>query len=274
MASAKPPKAEAVMDRRLGATENIYTLLDKLYCLNFVVYAEISGSLALEKINQALATVQREQPLLRSQIRLVDGRLWFKPAAANSCRLQVETGPLANWRTTLAAHYGKRFSDKAPLARFIWLGGRGKKSVAAMVFHHSIADGKSGTNILLEVLRRAGGESLPLRFQAAHPAAQALDLIQHKGVLEGSLQRLKYWLAQGKSVLKFAQQLPGYDGSVTSEQAIKVIPFSLPATTARRLLENCRSNDTTMHGAIGAAQGGGGERYQIKRKRRIRRSGR
>ena len=244
----------AVMDRRLGATENIYTLLDKLYCLNFVSYAEISGTLPLEKINEALAVVQSEQPLLRSHIRLVDGRLWFKPASASAAPLQAETGPITNWRATLAAQYGRPFSDKAPLARFLWLGGRGKRAVAAMVFHHAIADGKSGTNILLEVLRRAGGEALPLRFQAAHPAAQELDLIQHKGVLEGSLQRLKYWLAQGKSALKFAQQLPDYDPNVTDEQAIKVIPFSVPAKTAKRLLSNCRDKATTVHGAIGAAQ--------------------
>ena len=248
----KPLSRLASIDRRLGATENIYYLLDKLYCLNFVVFAEITGKLELEQINQALSVVQREQPLLRTHISLVDGRHWFK--AASRCPIQAEAGPLKDWRATLGAEYGRPFADKAPLARFLWLGGRGNKSVAAMVFHHSIADGKSGTNILLEVLRRAGGEALPLRYQDAHPAAQDLDLIQQKGALEGSLQKLKYWLAQGKSVLKFAQQLPGYDAGVTSKQNIKVIPFGLPAAAAKRLLTNCRANGTTVHGAIGAAQ--------------------
>jgi NRPS condensation-like uncharacterized protein len=252
--SVKPLSRPAKLDRRLGATENIYYLLDKLYCLNFVVFAEITGKLELDRINQALSVVQLQQPLLRTHISLVDGRHWFKPAEIDRFPLQAEVGSLKNWRTTLCAQYGRPFADKAPLARFLWLGGRGNKSVAAMVFHHSIADGKSGTNILLEVLRRAGGEAIPVRYQAAHPAAQELDLIQQKGALQGSLQRLKYWLAQGKSVLKFAQQLPGYDASVTNQQKIKFISFDLPAPAAKRLLANCRTNGTTMHGAIGAAQ--------------------
>lgn len=35
------------VDRPLGSTENVYWLLDRLYCRDFVVYAELDGALAL-----------------------------------------------------------------------------------------------------------------------------------------------------------------------------------------------------------------------------------
>ena len=44
--SHRPPALTlAGMNRPLGPTEAIYYLLDQLYCLNFVVFAEVSGSL-------------------------------------------------------------------------------------------------------------------------------------------------------------------------------------------------------------------------------------
>ena len=49
--------------------------------------------------------------------------------------------------------------------------------MVAIVFHHSIADGGSGADVLLEVLRRAGGEDLPLKHRPAQPSAQTLDLV-------------------------------------------------------------------------------------------------
>lgn len=242
------------MDRRLGSTENIYYFLDKLYCLNFVPFAELSGSLDLDRVNEALRAVQLEQPLLRARFELVDGRYWFKPVAAEEFPLCAETAPFKGWRDVVTAQLDTPFSGDAPLARFFLFGGRGKKSVAAMVFHHSIADGKSGTNVLLEVLRRAGGEAIPMLYQRAHPSAHDLDLIKTKTALQGSLQTIKYWLNQGKRALKFAQQLPGFDMRVQSTRDIRIIPFEVPPQTGAAILAACRSYGTTVHGALGAAQ--------------------
>ncbi len=249
----RPTKASNI-DRALGPTESIYYLLDKLYCLNFVVFAEIDGPFDTGRLTGALHAVQAEHPLLRARLAVVGGRAWFKPVAAESHPIPIETGGLRDWRSRIEAQLERPFLDAAPLARFMCFGSGARKSVAAMVFHHSIADGRSGADVLLEVLRRAGGEDLPLKHRPAQPSAQTLDLIKLEGRVGASLRTLGYWLQQGKTALKLARQLPGFDMAVHAERRIRVVPFTLAKATVRALLEACRAHGSTMQGALGAAQ--------------------
>jgi hypothetical protein len=237
------------IDRALGPTENIYYLLDKLYCLNFVVYAEIEGSFDAERLAGALQAVQAEHPLLRARVALAAGRPWFKPVPAEAHPISIERGGLRDWRARIEAQLERPFVDEAPLARFLCFGGGARKSVAAMVFHHSIADGRSGADVFIEVLRRAGGEELPLSCRPARPSAQALDLVKLGGPLGATMRTLGYWLDQGKSALKLARQLPGFDMAVRAERRIRFLPFTVGKANARALLEACRT-----HGVLGAAQ--------------------
>jgi len=73
-------KAPADLNRRLGRTEHIYWLLDQLYCLNFLVFAELEGSLNRDDLQTALDIVQQENPVLRAQI-VIDkaGQPCFEP---------------------------------------------------------------------------------------------------------------------------------------------------------------------------------------------------
>ena len=252
-AQESPSKVPPGMNRPLGSTEAIYYLLDQLYCLNFVVFAEISGRLDAVGLERALQAVQIEHPLLRARLAVVRGRACFKPVAPAQAPLTAQVRPLRNWRAAVAAELDAPFAGEAPLARFLWFRGRGK-SVAAMVFHHTIADGKSGASLLIEVLRRAGGEDLPLKLRPPHRSAQDLDLIQSKGVVESSLQKLKYWFGQGQAALKLPRQLPGYDMRLGDQAQHQGDPVSLPKETTQALLASCRTHGTTVHGALGAAQ--------------------
>ena len=85
----------------------------------------------------------------------------------------------------------------APLARLLWFAGKGKKSVVAMVFHHSIADGKSGASVLLEVLRRATGDDAKAVLKQPRDSSQQLDLIKTSKPVEGKLKELRFWLDTG-----------------------------------------------------------------------------
>ena len=90
------------MNRPLGPTEAIYYLLDQLYCLNFVVFAEISGSLDAGGLERALQAVQIEQPLLRTHLAVVRGRACFKAVAPEQAALKAQVRPLRGWRTAVA----------------------------------------------------------------------------------------------------------------------------------------------------------------------------
>jgi hypothetical protein len=254
IAPPAPSDALPTMHRRLGPTEAIYYMLDQLYCLNFVVFAEIRGPMDGTALHRALLLAQREHPLLRTRIDLVQGHPCFKAVPMDRAPLKVQAAALRNWRHTMAAQLNTPFDDRAPLARCFWFCDGAEKSVVAMVFHHCIADGKSGTQVLIDVLKRAAGEDPAERLQPAHPSAQDLDLIKHKSVVDSSVQKLKYWLGQGKAALLFAQQIPGYDMGLRSERDIRAIPFLIAKATGQALLTQCRAKGTTVHGALGAAQ--------------------
>jgi NRPS condensation-like uncharacterized protein len=244
-----------VLDRPLGRTEHIYWLLDQLYCLNFLVFAELEGTLNDDDLQVALDIVQQENPVLRSKIVIAGaGQPCFRPVAAEERPLQLELGGLRNWRRQVEAQLITPFEQsEAPLARFFWFRGKRSKSVVAMVFHHSIADGKSGACVLLDVLRRAAGQEQPIHLKEAHPSSQELDLIQDKTLLAGKIKELKFWLGTGKNVLKFAEQIPGYDMEPRDTRKIKIIPLSISSAENKALLAVCRDRGTTIHGALGAA---------------------
>ena len=119
---------------------------------------------------------------------------------------------MRNWRGAIERELQRPFAPgEAPLARFIWFAGSGGKAVAAMVFHHAIADGRSGTAVMLDVLRRATTDTSPPVYKRANASSQSLDVIREQAPMLSALQGVRFWLAKGKEALHFAQQLPGYD---------------------------------------------------------------
>ncbi len=243
------------IDRPLGSTENLYWLLDKLYCLNFVVFAEIEGRLDADKLAAALATGQAENPLLRARVATAGAQRWFKAVPQGSAPMQPEVLKLAHWRRELERQLQVPFDTAhAPLARFLWFKGAGRKSVLAMTYHHAIADGRSGATVLLDVLRRAAGDARPAIPKPARPSSQSLDLIRQQTPLLGALKQTKFWLERGKDALEPAQQLPDYDPSPAKTRKVRILAFELDAPSLAALLRQAREHGTTIHGALGAAQ--------------------
>ncbi len=247
-------EAPAAIDRELGATEAIYWLLDKLYCLNFVIFAELGGRLDAKRLHAALAIVQAENPLLRARIASAGGRLWFRPVPAHGAPLRVEMRALRGWRSGIEQQLQQRFEGgMAPLARLLWFKGSGRNSVVAMCFQHCIADGRSGLAVLLDVLRRATVDTSPPHYKAAHASSQALDMIQQRPPLLGALQGLQFWMARGKDALQFAQQLPGYDPTARAQRDVRALPLTIDAELSHQLRRRAREHGTTIQGVLGAA---------------------
>lgn len=244
-----------VLNRPLGRTEHIYWLLDQLYCLNFAVFVELEGRLNEAELQLALETVQQENPGLRTNIVVNrKGQPCFKSISAGERPLTLEVRALRNWRKVVEAQLVTPLDLlEMPMARFLWFRGQGKKSVIAMIFHHSIADGNSAARVLFDVLRRATGEQIKFRTKPAHPSAQELDFIQDRWFITRKLKQLKFWLDRGKDALKFPVQIPGYDVEVSQERDIKILPISLSQQTTTALLTVCREQGTTIHGVLGAA---------------------
>jgi NRPS condensation-like uncharacterized protein len=242
------------VDRAMGSAETLYWLLDQLYCLNFVVFAELQGRLDPLRLQAALATVQEEQPLLRVRIAPVGGRARFRPVSREAAPLQVQALGLRHWRREIEQQLQQRFEPgQAPLARCLWFKGTGRKAVLAMCFHHAIADGRSGMTVLLDVLRRATVDGAPPRYRPARESSQSLDRIRHKLPVLGALQGLRFWINKGREALQFPQQLPGYDPTARADRRVRTLSHVLPRAVLADLLTRSRQQRTTLHGALGAA---------------------
>lgn len=243
------------INRELGPAENVHCLLDQLYCLNFAVVAELQGAIEPEKLDRALYTVQSEHPLLRAQIVAIDRSYWFKPIAPSEQPLIVQTASLLHWHEQLEAQLRQPFvRELSPLARFFWFRGKGLKSVVAMVFHPSIADGVSGAELLLAILRYAAQGVDEPKLRMARVCAQDLPPKKPALPVVSTLRKLLYWIEKWGDALKFVRQLPGYTMRRESERQIKSIPLSVPKEVTRSLLDACREHGASLQATLGAAQ--------------------
>jgi len=251
----RQPARRTSIQRPLGGTEKIYWLLDKLYCLNFAAYVELQGDLDSAQLQTALDSVQEETPLLRCRIAVDGNRLAFAPVDPLEHPLLLSIEGLRGWRRQLEQQLDHRFADgSAPLARVLWFRGKTARSVLAVVFHHPIADGRSGLHVLQRIVQCAAGTAPPFAYRPAHASAQELDLIKEQNPVAGKLKELKFWLARGRELLKKAEQLPGYDADPSTRRQTRSIELIVGKSLSRALLDACRAHDTSIHGALGAAQ--------------------
>jgi hypothetical protein len=251
----RQPTGQTRIQRPLGGTEKIYWLLDKLYCLNFAAYVELQGELDPARLQAALDSVQEETPLLRCRIAVDGSHPAFTPVDPQQHPLHPSIKELRGWRRQLEQQLDNRFAaGSAPLARVVWFRGKTGRSILAMVFHHPIADGRSGLYVLQHILQRAAGTATPFAYRPAHASAQELDLIKEQNPVAGKLKELRFWLARGRELFRMAEQLPNYDISPSARRQTRSIELIISKTRSRALLDACRAHDTSIHGALGAAQ--------------------
>lgn len=216
-----------------------------------MVFAEVEGVLEAQSLDDALAAVQAEHPLLRARIAEVGGRRWFKPAPSPTPPLRAEVLPLEGWRNQLERRFRVPFdTGEAPLGRFTWFKGEGR-SVLTLTLHHSAADGRSGAWLLLDIIRRLKGEH-ETRFRAPRPSAQSLDPIHDRHVWDRALARARFWLGRRRDAIRTATSFPGYRKAAGGERRIRVraLDHALDLPTLRSL---ARKSETTLQGVLGSA---------------------
>ncbi len=245
--------------RPLDPAEAFFFMADRVSCMNFVFFAERSGHLDPGRIRAALAVIQDENPLLRSSISWsADRGLCFEPAPGTPIDLGCREVNADDWQTWLEQELARPFGEGvAPLIRCLYLEMPSpERSVLALVFHHAVADGRSGNELLRRLLdgiatpkdlRADGGMSpLPPMHQVFPPrfrwneqpdaakrskAGLTADYKRH-----GPLTPLS-WLSSAIQTRKPRFIRLGFSSDVT-----------------QRLLALSRQHGTSVHGAICAAQ--------------------
>jgi NRPS condensation-like uncharacterized protein len=196
---------------------------------------------------------------LRSRISWsADRGLCFEPAPGAPIDLECHEVGANDWQTLIERELAHPFADgAAPLVRCLYLEiASPERSVLALVFHHSVADGRSGSELVRRLLDcvatqkalRTDASTPPLppmhqvfpsRFRwAEHPEAakRAKDGLMTDYRRHGTLTPLP-WLS-----------------SDMPTRTPRFIRLGFPSAVTRRLLALSRQRGTSVHGAICAAQ--------------------
>lgn len=244
--------------RTLDAGEKFFWMLDQVSCMNFVVFAELECQLPPATLQAALGELQRRHPLLNCGIRVRDaGHVAFYRTEPTPIRLSVQPVAADSWQEPLQAQLAQPFAaEEHPLARALYLPrSDAPGSIVGLVYHHAIADGRSGTALLREWLQQAlTGVGSAEPAHAEPPPMHELfppqfDWQRHPDKAAAIYGDMKLDIKRyGKPAdLPWLQQQ--HSGRQPRFCRIELSPQQTSA-----LLQQCRAHDTTLHGALGAAQ--------------------
>jgi hypothetical protein len=221
--------------RPLGCVEQFFHLYAQVYPVHFCLCAEIGAAIDADALRSALDQVRQRHPLLRARI-LDDERLGTafylsdRPIALEMIAVEHAT----DWHPTVERELENPIDIEAssPL-RVTALCARAATTLV-LTFHHVIADALSAVWVFHDLMRALAGESLE--------ALQSVAPLE-----EGILGRPP----APEFVRKPDRTLPVSPTPVASlglRTHLATAELSRSETT--RLIERCKANGTTVHGAV------------------------
>lgn len=231
--------------RPLDRAESNFWLYDRVSSMNFAVFAELEGTLSVQTLEEALRETQSKYANANVSIEKKEEEdttyLAFvaEPEAKISLSIRFDS---QDWKGDLGKEAIRHFPlGEAPLVRAYIYSNRPEKYVFALVFHHSIADGRSGSLFLLETLERygkseRGSDSNYKRYDSL------MSLYPGKTTEESRPKR-------GAK----PDVLPNF--SRKKEDALpKLDIFDIEKEELKALIAKSKKNGVSLHGLIGALQ--------------------
>ena len=235
--------------RVLDRAESTFWLFDRASSMNFAVYADGRGLLDRDLLVQGLEEIRNRMPVLQASIGhdQANAELFFQDATDQPVALRehaLESFESSQYNQIVGDAIMEPFAvDESPLCRCGLLQGPDRFRLF-LVFHHSIADGRSGLDLLRRLFSFLAGQDLP-DSSAEFPGGMHSLLESESGLapeLEGSPE-LESHPAQPVSFFE--------KRSATVRTNLDEIKLNSGETV--QLKENCKSHNATMHGVLGAA---------------------
>lgn len=253
-----------MISRPLDPGEAFFFLSDQVSCMNFVVLAERTGLLETARIRRALDIVQQENALLQTRIRWTEEQgLRFEPAPGQAIELICHQVSAENWYSVIEQELSKPFPlESAPLMRCLYLEVRAAHAMAAascvlaMTFHHAIADGRSGTEILRRTLSLMTRDTAPLvGAQTTHlPTMAELMPARYRWADQpDAAKTLRTTLLTDYRRHGALPVMPWLATEAAGREP-QLIRLQFDADTSQALFSQARANGSTVHGALCAAQ--------------------
>jgi hypothetical protein len=157
-----------------------------------------------------------------------------------------------DWHEALATRLAVPFAlGEAPLVRAHWFERPAGRWAFALVFHHSVGDGRSGIRLVAELIDDARGAGLPAGEVEARPSLMALFPEAFSG--DAGLARAQAWKAELKAGLLRADAVPGF-AREGGEVRPAILALRFDERTVEGLASRARREGASVHGLIGAAE--------------------
>ena len=237
------------MLRELYSSERFMCKIGQEEPIFFTMTARIIGDLTLSELESALYKARQKH--LLTAVRMVEGdqgRPWFEATDAADIPLRViEDGTDQLWLSAIAEELAVLVNPQTdPLVRFIWIKGD-RFSDLITVCHHAITDGLGAAYFVRDLLTFLGA---PETEVAPLPLVPSLGKLIPEGVeaalLPHVMAEMSKQAAQEKQEVIPERVLP-------PPPHFKVHARELTRSQTAALLAKTRTEETTVHGVLGAA---------------------
>ena len=247
--------------RLLSSSEKFWWVLNHHASVNFVMQARVTGNLPAPLLRTALEAVQRRHPLLRVRIvRQGRSHLSFDSPEVGPIPLKVIEAPIDSWTSIAEQELTERFlPEQGPLVRCILVAHTPESSTVLLTFHHSVGDAMSGVYLLKDIFKAAAlvhlGQAPTLPALEPPPAMNDLFPPWAKGLearwryAKMSLRMIRFMLQWGLPTVPRSSKL-----GLVRKTGLHLATHELEPGLVNRLHEKARKEQTTLHGALLAAQ--------------------
>ena len=247
------------MERKLSVAERVMWMSHQVGGVeNCLFAAHLSGSVEQNALRAALDLIARRHPLLRVRVEVRGITPFFVSDEVPPVPLRVEQRQGDHhWHSEAERELNDPLSMSAgPLFRVVLIKSDEQADVL-FVYHHLIADGKSGLNLVTEVLdltgQITGGLAPVITEIAEHQPLEEILPREARGI-GGFWKALAFMVRQMSiAIFKRPSRLPKESNAAPSECRGRFLKARLSVQETRSLKLRCRQEHTTMHGAVCAA---------------------
>lgn len=236
--------------RSLGVHERLMYLYSQEHPRHFCVVGELSGRFGILELGNALEQVQQRHPHLLLAIQ-DDGSGPFFVEDPRPIPVRLDMGGHAlEWEAHVEAELREAIpTSQGPLMRMTILSDRSKPArwVIILTFHHAIGDGLSAVAFLKDLVAVLNGAMLPAAVQRLPVEALIAQLqTQSANTGRGGPRPIA-----DKRLLEEIARQPLWRAFNGDRPKVSSVRFSRSMTAA--IVERCRSERTTVQGALSAA---------------------
>ncbi|TAF07043.1 MAG: hypothetical protein EAZ77_10970 [Nostocales cyanobacterium] len=244
------------ISRKLGLVENLFEILHDLGAMIDVNVARISGVLTPDILRQALDFVQKRHPMLQVHIvELADG-VYFQSEGTTKIPLRVIEKQHENHCLEIAEEeLHQKFSRGVePLCRVTFLRSPKSNDMSEIIatFHHAITDGMSCMHFIHELLLYCHqiAEASLISEAVTMPLLPPIENLVDRNLICKSINE-EISQAAGNEIIK--PKLIIEEDSSANECRTRLIFKSLTNENTSNLINRCKQEETTVHGALCAA---------------------